>query len=469
MERLEISELAFSELYSGVRIDAEFYDKKLIEVNKRLKLKGFCYLGDIAKTITDMGAFSLYKTEYFVCSGVPFLRVNNIKKNFLDLTETLFITNEYHNILSKSKVKYKDVLLTTKAVIGISCTVGKNIGECNMSQNLVRITINEEKYNPYYISTFLNSKFGHIQTNKSATGNVQLYLNFEKIKSIKIPFAKIDFQNQIQEIIELSEQKRKLSIDTYEKAENDTLNEMGFLNFKPSTNPINIKSFKKSFIASGRLDAEFFQIKHEEIESKIIKNSFYSIKDVFQLLSNPSPSFYTETGTKVIKTKNIRIPSIEIENITDHTNEERILIQKNDLLFASMGVGSLGRISYIDNEIDNCTSDGTIRILRVKEKFKNQNFEIPTLLFLTSKFGQELIYKYVIGSTGIISISKENIENLIVPKISLEANNRITELVLQSQKLKKESENLLELAKRSVEIAIEQNEEIALQYISDKI
>ena len=174
-------------------------------------------------------------------------------------------------------------------------------------------------------------------------------------------------------------------------------------------------------------------------------------------------------GTKVIKTKNIRTPTIDADNITDHTNLATTLIQKNDLLFASMGVGSLGRISYIDKEIDNYTTDGTIRIFRAKKEFQNQNIEIPVMLFLTSKFGQELIYKYVIGSTGIISISKENVENLVIPKISVIDAQRLTDLVLKSQSLKAESERLLKVAKQAVEMAIEEDEEKAIAYINSSI
>ena len=134
-----------------------------------------------------------------------------------------------------------------------------------------------------------------------------------------------------------------------------------------------------------------------------------------------------------------------------------------------MGVGSLGRFSYVEKEIENCTTDGTLRIFRAKPEFKNKNIEIPCLLFLTSRFGQELIYKYVIGSTGIISISKENVENLIFPKVSNIIAKQVTDLVIESQHLKTESEKLLEVAKKAVEMAIEENEIKALKFINDNI
>jgi hypothetical protein len=39
--------------------------------------------------------------------------------------------------------------------------------------------------------------------------------------------------------------------------------------FLPNTENINIKSFKDSFVANGRLDAEYYQPKYEELMAHI--------------------------------------------------------------------------------------------------------------------------------------------------------------------------------------------------------
>lgn len=128
-----------------------------------------------------------------------------------------------------------------------------------------------------------------------------------------------------------------------------------------------------------------------------------------------------------------------------------------------MGVGSLGRLSYIDKCVDNYTIDGTIKVFRPKN---GNNMEIPTLLFLTSLYGKELIYRYVIGSTGIISISKENIENLIIPNFDHNVAADLSEKILESQRLKVESRRLLDLAKIAVERAIEKDEMEAMKLLN---
>lgn len=57
------------------------------------------------------------------------------------------------------------------------------------------------------------------------------------------------------------------------------------------------------------------------------------------------------------------------------------------------------------------------------------------------------------------------IENVVIPIIRYKKQEKIAFLIEESFALKKESEYLLEVAKRAVEIAIEVNESEALEYM----
>ena len=63
-------------------------------------------------------------------------------------------------------------------------------------------------------------------------------------------------------------------------------------------------------------------------------------------------------------------------------------------------------------------------------------------------------------------MSLAEIGDLSIPIIDYKTQQQISELIKQSFTLKKESEHLLEVAKRAVEIAIEENEEVALEFIN---
>ena len=71
------------------------------------------------------------------------------------------------------------------------------------------------------------------------------------------------------------------------------------------------------------------------------------------------------------------------------------------------------------------------------------------------------------GGSIILHWRISEIENVVVPLIDFEKQKEIAKLVEESFALKKQSEKLLEVAKRAVEIAIEESEEKAIKFINN--
>lgn len=69
------------------------------------------------------------------------------------------------------------------------------------------------------------------------------------------------------------------------------------------------------------------------------------------------------------------------------------------------------------------------------------------------------------GGSIILHWRVSEIENVVLPIIDFNKQKEISDLVEESFKLKKQSEQLLETAKRAVEIAIEEDEEKAIEFI----
>ena len=91
-----------------------------------------------------------------------------------------------------------------------------------------------------------------------------------------------------------------------------------------------------------------------------------------------------------------------------------------------------------------------------------------TQLFLQSAIGQELIYRYVVGSTGIINIYDDDIAKIPIPILDGEIQKDIAEKVQNSFALRRQSKQLLEYAKQAVEMAIEQGEDAALVWLKER-
>ena len=75
------------------------------------------------------------------------------------------------------------------------------------------------------------------------------------------------------------------------------------------------------------------------------------------------------------------------------------------------------------------------------------------------------------GCSGTIltAIGKEELEKIILPKIKKEVQEEIKNNIKEMYKYKYESKQLLEIAKRGVEIAIEENEDIATKWINEQL
>ncbi|MDQ6960957.1 MAG: restriction endonuclease subunit S [Mariprofundaceae bacterium] len=99
------------------------------------------------------------------------------------------------------------------------------------------------------------------------------------------------------------------------------------------------------------------------------------------------------------------------------------------------------------------------------------NFKLPdsyipsvyTLLF-NSKYYFEFIDRLARGSVQQ-RLNQETLKELSIPIIDYKKQQQIAKLIEESFALKKQSEHLLEVAKRAVEIAIEESEAIALAYL----
>ena len=145
-------------------------------------------------------------------------------------------------MLHKSHCKKGHVLVTMAGeYLGRVAVFDKEF-VCSSNQAIAKISLKKE-VNPYIVSSFLNSKHGQNQINRFKTITGQPNINMALIKSLYIPRFSDDFSLNIEKIIKLSESLRNESKQKYSKAEDLLLEILGFENFQPSKEPVNIKNF----------------------------------------------------------------------------------------------------------------------------------------------------------------------------------------------------------------------------------
>jgi type I restriction enzyme M protein len=465
--RLEAVEINISECKSIIdfRIDSNTYKKDFLLTETLLSKKNALTIDSISLSVQNFGAYSLCNLIKFTETGLPFLMAQNIRENYIDWNIDKYIDLPSHEMLFKSHCRKNQVLITMAGYLGRVAVYSKD-EVISSNQAIAKITLKNEK-DAYLVATFLNSKHGQNQIHRLETATAQPNINMSLIKVLKIPPFKEDFSQQIENVVLSSEERQRQSKSIYTQAENLLLNTLGMADFSPSTEKVNIKSFKDSFIATGRLDAEYYQPKYDELEEKIAEtHELVKLNTFLTVNQRGTQPNYAEQGLPVINSKHVREGEVLLTDnrfaaLSD--KEEPLFIKKGDVLINGTGVGTIGRAACYLHEQD-AIPDNHVTILRT-----NKINPIYLSVYLNSIAGKYQVDKYFKGSSGQIELYPKDIDDFYIPLINEDTQNKIADLVQQSFILKAQSEQLLATAKHAVELAIETNEQTALQWIDTQI
>lgn len=199
------------------RIDVHFFDPRYLETLEKLeqlskkKKIGKSLLGDLLdkKSKTSLTGGATPKGAIYLTEGIKFIRVQNVKENYIDLENAVHIDrNTHENLLGRSKLKPKDILLSITGSYGIASVVPETIGEANINQHCVKIEVNKQTINPYFLSYYVNSQLCRRQMDRAVTGSSRPALDYSAIKALVVIYPKTtNKQGEIVEAIKKIEKK----------------------------------------------------------------------------------------------------------------------------------------------------------------------------------------------------------------------------------------------------------------------
>jgi len=480
LEGLEVSEVSFSYLsFSNdvFRIDSNFFLKEFLCDENKILDKKHNKLKELSRSVLSFGAYSLNNFIEYKQKGIPFIRGVNIKKGIVDFSDMIYIDEKAHKLLWKSEVKPYTVLLSMSGTLGdVAIATEKWNYPINSNQDIAKINFDNKEI-AVYVYLFLLTKYGQNYIKREARGSVQQHVFLSQIEQFEIPIFSKSFNEILASIIEKSENKIITSKQTYTRAEEILLEELGLKDFKPSNEPVNIKSFKDSFLSTGRLDAEYYQKKYEKIINYIERNTRWDyLKNLTIYINNGNQPPYSEKGKirffsqKWIKDRSIDYSFLKNENeprveksFFEIPKNRNSLVTKGDILFYSVGAN----LGYCHNYLgDEPIAVGSfINIIRANKEKVN---EIYLGIVLNSFIGRMQAEREKSGVAQPYIYAK-NLRLFKIPLIETHKQQDIAELIEESFTQKKQSETLLETAKRAVEIAIEDSEEKAIEYIKNNV
>lgn len=437
-------------------------------------------LKNLGVSLLSFGAYSLNNFVEYKDEGVPFIRGVNMKKGRISFSDMVFIDEKANSLLWKSEVKPETVLLSMSGTIGDVALASNNWDyPINSNQDIAKIDT-KGNLNPYYLFAFLLGKFGQNYLHREARGSVQQHVFLSQMELFNIPLFSENLEIAIQRVIESSDKLLESSEENYTQAENLLLENLSLKDFQPKNSPplegwkskidgvvINIKNLSESFSSSGRLDAEYYQVKYEDYYSLV--TSYSGGHEPFSNACKVKDKNFTPEDK--IEYKYVELANIgksgEITDCTIAIGEElptraRRKVVTNDVVVSSIE-GSLGSCALVTSEYNNALCSTGFYVVNSKK------LNPETLLVLFKSEPIQALLKKGCSGTILTAISKTELEQIPIPLIDLETQGKIKDLIKESFKLKKQSEHLLEIAKTAVEIAIEQDEETAIAFINDNV
>lgn len=460
LEGLEIQEANLSKSVDSVRIDSEYFRKEFIDLELYFIKNTYSYVYELAN-ISDGDHAKFPENQK---QEVRYLQAKDIKNSFVEDNAPVFVSQDYFLKNKRSHILGENILLSIMGNVGDIAVTPPDFEPC-MANRAVAILRNIKNINIYFLFTFLKSYIAKQQIAQQKTGGIQERLNLELLSKIKVPLLSDPFQENIGRLVKASYNLREEYKRFYFDAEQILFKIFSFsdLNLRKNTN---IKSLKESFSSTGRLDAEYYQPKYENYRHIVThyENGFTFIRNEFEHIIYTSSKketgyYYIEIGDINVSDGSCQANYIETDSLPANA---KTVVKEGDVLISNVRPNR-GAVSIINTDYKNLIVSGAFTVLRTKQNSQYSN-ELLKVLFRLPMY-RDWLLQFNVGTQYPV-IKDEDILNLPIPIFSDDIQNEVTVKIRQSEQLKKQSEQLLEVAKAAVEIAIEQNEEAAIEYIN---
>ena len=440
----------------SLRFDAEFFQPDYLQIQRRLEAIGSHRLIDFQANIRHPKEIK----RNYVENGVLFLRAQNVRPLSIDLTSNpVYISEEDAERLKENTIHYKDILITRSGANAGQCAIYLEDGHAISSSHT--FIVQSGNLNPFFLAIFLNTKYGTALIEKGKYGSAQPEVAPYFLYQIPVPNCE-NLQTEIEKTYLRSKEITELSKTRYAETQTLLLSELGLANWQPK-HSLTFATDYASMQHAERIDADYFQPKYDDIINAIksypggwgtVANQVH-LKD-----SNFKPE--PETEYTYIELANIgssgEIKDCMVAQGQNLPSRARCKVKAGDVIVSSVE-GSLESIALVTEEYDNALCSTGFHAIN-SDVLNSETL----LVFLKSSVGQLQLKKGCSG-TILTAINTEEFGRIVVPCLKPDKQSEIQQKVMESFSLRKHAKDLLEYAKRSVEIAIEQDEQTAINWL----
>ena len=441
------------------RLDPEYYEPEYLQINSVLSGRTCRKLSTLSREI-NCGPFgSTVLCDTYTPQGILVIRPFNIKDLRVDDQEIVYVSQE--DVKTKNLKTYANGDIVFSRVGDIRCGIIDNLdGQVTISPNIIAVKLKKHLINPYFVCTFMNTKYGYMQLERTLKIVAQPTIETETVKELLIPQIGEDFQSDIEHNVKLAFSWQDSSKLLYSQAENLLLEELGLKDFKPKYELSYTANLSQAF-GAGRADAEYFQPVYDGVIDYFKKNFLTDkLRNISSFLNHGKQPPYVESGgVPVLIQKHMGRQHLNLDALSDPDTPETNLafinkhpeyrLRFGDVVFYSVGA-YLGRTNVLLEEIESVPAS-FITLIRIPQEFCNS---VYLALFLNSQVGRLQSERWKSASAQQYIYPKE-IGEFVIPLLPNKTQQEIASLVQQSHKARKIAKQLLEEAKGKVEQMVE--------------
>ena len=448
-----------------IRIDSGYFSKEAITTERLVESLPNHPFSDIT-SVFRKGIFDIKAETYVETNeGIPFVRIGDLRGGLIQKNSTAWISKDAHRLESKTALKYGDLVVSKTAYPAASMV---NLEECNVSQDTIAVRLKpfgREQFKSGFIAAFLNAKQGYSLMARRFQGNVQQHLSLEDGKLIKIPLFGLALQNRVHENVEDAGYQQDASSKKQKEAEGILLAALGLADWTPPE-PLSYTARASDAFAAGRLDAQYFSSKFDELLERLSASAarMETIRNIRSYNARGlQPEYVPEGSVYVVNSRHILEARIDYEGLERTTTEwlksnERAQLQSGDILTYTTGA-KIGRTAHFALS-DPAVASNHVNILRLSKG--NPEY----VAFVMNSLVGRLQTEQHLSGTAQPELYPGNIDKFVIPFIPDGIQSSITANLRESEESRAQARQLLETARRAVEIAIENGEATAMAFLN---
>lgn len=456
---LEVTTLRFKEIRLGDRADAEYYSKENIAIENELADHHAKPLGDYCTVIAS--AFYPAATDLYESGDVPFARcvdcvqfpvISRLQDDSFERIPRWFMEGSGQI----QRVKQGDIIITK---VGTPCfaSVVHDYQEIALSRTVLGLT-NLGGINAYYLVAFLRSRYGFSQLTRERELTIQYQLTLERIRDVLVFEPSSQFQLEIEQTVLRYIAQISKSGELSGTAEKALTRALGLENWQ-APEPLTYTRSSRDAFAAERLDSEYFAPRVSQLLARLSRDGL-RVGDVAparhrRFVPASTGSFnYIEIG-------GVRADGTAVAEPVEHAeapSRASQMVEAGDVITST--VRPIRRLSalVVPEQHESVCSSGFVVL-------QPTGINAETLLtYLRLRPICELMDLHTSASL-YPAISEADLQALPIPRIDKKTQLEVSYAVNAAQAARQRAAQLLDAAKRAVEVAIEDSETAALLYI----